>query len=94
MHPQSTANIPSELLATAKTPRPVGERWTVSGAHGRVSYDQLGNHLVLIDANGDIDSMGKRWADQVAQAVDADDDEAVFALLAGHYGRELAGGTR
>ena len=89
--PQSTDG---DLIATAKTARPVGDLFTVSGEHGRVSYDQFANRVELVDAYGDIEAMGKRWSDQVAQVVEAGDDEAVFALLAEHYRTELAGGAR
>ncbi|WP_327029745.1 hypothetical protein OG989_04265 [Micromonospora sp. NBC_01740] len=88
-------NNTGELLATNKTQREIGHRWTVTGEHGQVSYDLLGNHLALLDPAGEvIDSMGRRHADEVRALADADDDQSVYELLAGHYRTELAGGAR
>ena len=78
---------------TSKTTDPagVGDRWSVTGEHGQVNYDLHGNRLELIDATGDIDPMGDRWADKVREYAELDDDEAVFAVLADHYRTQLAG---
>ena len=90
--PDSTGD---ELLATDKSLWFGGYRWTVTGEHGQVSYELLGNHLALLDPAGEvIDSMGRRWAVEVRALADADDDQGVFELLAGHYRIELAGGAR
>ncbi|MEU4772929.1 hypothetical protein [Micromonospora sp. NPDC023644] len=93
--PAATVIPTGELLATDKTQREIGYRWTVTGEHGQVSYDLLGNHLALLDPAGDvIDSMGKRWADEVKGVAECDDDATVYELLAGHYRAMVAGGAR
>jgi hypothetical protein len=81
-----------ELLTTAKSPWfAAGFNYSVTGQHGEVAYNTFTGRLSLIDPNGfEIDAMGSSWKEQVAEAVDADDDRAVFELLAGHYRTELA----
>lgn len=93
----SDKTLPQRLpVKRHKQPHPagVGDRWTVSGELGRVSYDLLGNHLVVVDDEGDIESMGRRVADRVREYARLDDDDAVFAVLADVYRTELAGGAR
>jgi len=89
-----TANIAGafgEQLATDKTEVPGGHRWTVTGQHGTVTYDNHGNRIGLYFADGDIDSMGDRWADRVGEYAALGDDDAVYEVLADHYRTMLAG---
>ena len=77
----------------ALDPVGVGDRWSVTGERGKVNYDIHGNRLELVDADGDIDVMGKVHADRVCEYALMGDDDAVFAVLADHYRTQLAGGA-
>ena len=75
-----------EDLATSKRPDDVhGDRWTVTGVHGRISYRELAGAVQIVGADGDIDHAGGRWPVRCAAAVESGDDQAVFAVLADVY---------
>lgn len=80
-------------IANTKTTHPAdgtSPRWVVTGPHGSVIYDTLGNHLAILDPDGDvIDSMCKRYADEARSISEYYDDDTVFALLADHYHTQL-----
>jgi hypothetical protein len=87
---------PMSQLANTKALHPAdgSPRWSVDGDAGSVQYDLLGNHLTGHPAVGEMDSMGKRWADEVRGVAEVGDDDTVFELLAGHYRTMANGGTR
>ncbi|HEX6968733.1 MAG TPA: hypothetical protein VF174_08000 [Micromonosporaceae bacterium] len=90
----NTVSQPQPTAAKEQHPADGSDRWTVTGERGRVVYDLLGNHLAVIDEHGDVDSvMGPTLARTREYALMGDDD-AVFAVLADVYRRELAGGAR
>ena len=70
------------------------DRWSVTGVDGEVVYDLLGNHLALIDADGEAaDSIMGRTLARVREYAQLGDDDAVFAVLADLYNSELVGGV-
>ena len=94
---RTTLNAPcGNDLITAKAEHPAdgSDRWIVAGPDGAVVYDVLGNHLAILFADGEIDSMCKRYADEARSVSEYFDDNTVFALLADHYRVVLAGGAR
>lgn len=81
-----TIHRAGETLTTAKRPGDVhGDRWTVTGVHGRVSYRELGGAVQIVDADGDIDHAVGKWPVRAAAAVETGDDDKVFAVLADLY---------
>jgi hypothetical protein len=80
-------------LTETKTTHPAdgSPRWIVAGSAGKVIYDILGNHLALIYADGEIDAMGKEYADEARSVSEYYDDSTVFRLLGDHYYKHLAG---
>lgn len=81
-----------DQLTTTKTQHPAdgSPRWIVAGPAGSVVYDVLGNHLALLFADGEIDSMCKRYADEARSISEYYDDNTVFELLSDHYRTQLA----
>ncbi|OKI47262.1 hypothetical protein [Micromonospora sp. CB01531] len=93
----SDSTVPQPLhVKLDKQPHPAdgSDRWSVTGELGKVAYDVLGNHLAVIDADGDVESMGREYANRVHEYARMNDDDAVFAVLADLYRTELAGGAR
>lgn len=82
-----------DQITETKTTHPAdgSPRWVVAGPAGKVVYDVLGNHLALLYADGEIDSLIKKYADEARTVSEYYDDNTVFALLAGHYRKHLAG---
>ncbi|MGW9196094.1 hypothetical protein [Micromonospora chersina] len=78
-----------------KQPHPAdgSPRYSVKGKHGKVVYDLLGNHLAIIDTDGDYDSVMGATLARVREYAQLDDEAAVFAVLADLYRTELAGGA-
>lgn len=79
-----------ELLATDKIEVPGGHRWSVTGQYGTVAYESNGNRIGLYFADGEADSMGRRWANRVGEYAALGDDDAVYEVLADHYRTMLA----
>ena len=88
------------MTATVTTPTKTAhpadgsDRWSVTGEAGRVVFDVLGNHLALLWADGDIDSVMGGTLARVKEYAQLGDDDAVFAVLADLYRTDLAGGAR
>ena len=78
-----------DQLTTEKTHVAGGSQWTVRGQFGAVAYTQVGNQLALLSADGDVDSMGKEYADEARSVSEYFDDNTVFELLADHYRTKL-----
>ena len=64
-------------------------RWVIAGEHGQVIYDVLGNHLALLPAAGEIDSVMGGTLAKVADLAQSGDDIGVFLLMQGLYFSEL-----
>ncbi|MFG3639120.1 hypothetical protein ACGF3C_02450 [Micromonospora sp. NPDC047762] len=80
------------VTTSTKTAHPAdgSDRWSVTGEHGKVVYDVLGNHLALIPTLGEIDSVMGLTLARVAESAQLDDDDAVFLALENLYYTELA----
>ncbi|MEV0214356.1 hypothetical protein [Micromonospora sp. NPDC050695] len=85
-------------ITETKTTHPTdgSPRWIVAGPAGQVVYDVLGNHLALIYPDGEVDAMGKEYADEARNVSEYFDDNTVFRLLGDHYDKVLSrrGGSR
>ncbi|MBQ1064518.1 hypothetical protein [Micromonospora sp. C41] len=81
-----------EQLYTSRSPWPGGGyRWDVEGRLGAITFHSRTGRLTVVDPNGfEVAELDASWAAQVAAAVDAGNEAAVFELLAGHYRTELA----
>ena len=87
-------SAPTITPTKGEHPADSSDRWSVTGEHGRVVYDILGNHLALIWADGDIDSVMGGTLARVKEYALLGDDDAVFAVLADLYRTQLVGGAR
>jgi hypothetical protein len=79
-------------ITETKTTHPADDspRWIVAGEHGQVIYDVLGNHLALLPAAGEIDSVMGSTLAKVGDHAQSGDDIGVFLLMQGLYFSELA----
>lgn len=78
-------------LVTSKRPDDVhGDRWTVTGVHGRITYRELGGAVMVVAAGGDRDHAVGDWPARCAAAAETG-DAAVYAVLAELYAANFGG---